>query len=184
MANKSLLIIRLTLFHILHAPLCFKILEPNENNELHTHYFLQGYPFEYVLYVIQAWYALLCHIYRLFLQCLSGSDVMPRQYQSSASLAFVRGIPWWLVYPHYWSKIVCSWINIRHISLMRASLMACREPARKLWQLCKVLIVFEHKTQYLLIHAPLPDLWYFDTSVMYPQWFRRVKFVVLPPRFV
>ena len=37
---------------------------------------------------------------------------------------------------------------------MRAPLSACREPAGKLWQLCKVLNVFEHKTQYLLIHAP------------------------------
>ena len=34
---------------------------------------------------------------------------------------------------------------------MRVTLAACREPAGKLWQLCKV---FEHKMQYLLIHAP------------------------------
>ena len=26
-------------------------------------------------------------------------------------------------------------------------------------------------------------LWYFDSSVTYPQWVRRVKFVVVPPRF-
>ena len=37
---------------------------------------------------------------------------------------------------------------------MRAPLAACCEPAGKLWQLCKVLYVSEHKTQYLLIHAP------------------------------
>ena len=37
---------------------------------------------------------------------------------------------------------------------MRATLAACHEPAGKLWLLCKVLYVFEHKTQYLLIHAP------------------------------
>ena len=37
---------------------------------------------------------------------------------------------------------------------MRAPLPACREPAGKLWQLCKVLYAFENKTQYLLIHAP------------------------------
>ena len=36
---------------------------------------------------------------------------------------------------------------------MRATLAASREPAGKLWQLCKVLHVFEQKTQYLLIHA-------------------------------
>ena len=42
----------------------------------------------------------------------------------------------------------------RLVSQMRAPLAACREPAGKLWQLCKVLYVFEDKTQYLLIHAP------------------------------
>ena len=36
---------------------------------------------------------------------------------------------------------------------MRATLAASRKPAGKLWQLCKVLYVFEQKTQYLLIHA-------------------------------
>ena len=36
---------------------------------------------------------------------------------------------------------------------MQTALAACREPAGKLWQLCKVLNVFEHKTQYLLVHA-------------------------------
>ena len=37
---------------------------------------------------------------------------------------------------------------------MRATLAAYHKPAGKLWQLYKVLYVFEHKTQYLLIHAP------------------------------
>ena len=41
---------------------------------------------------------------------------------------------------------------------MRASLAACREPAGKLWQLCKVLYVFEHKVQYILIHAPFTHI--------------------------
>ena len=45
---------------------------------------------------------------------------------------------------------------------MRAPLAACREPAGKLWQVCKVVYVSEHKTQYLLTHAPF----------------------VIPPRFV
>ena len=40
------------------------------------------------------------------------------------------------------------------VSQMRAPLAACREPTGKLWQLCKVLYVFEHKKQYILIHAP------------------------------
>ena len=42
----------------------------------------------------------------------------------------------------------------RIVSQMRAPLAACREPAVKLWQQCKVLYVFEHKMQYLLTHAP------------------------------
>ena len=41
----------------------------------------------------------------------------------------------------------------RLISQMRVTLAASREPAGKLWQLCKVLYVFEQKTQYILIHA-------------------------------
>ena len=36
---------------------------------------------------------------------------------------------------------------------MQVPLVACHEPAGKLWQLCKVLYVFEHKMQYLLTHA-------------------------------
>ena len=36
---------------------------------------------------------------------------------------------------------------------MRATLAASREPAGKLWQLYKVLYVFEQKTQYLSTHA-------------------------------
>ena len=37
---------------------------------------------------------------------------------------------------------------------MRVPLVACPEPAGKIWQLCKVFYVFEHKTQYILIHLP------------------------------
>ena len=46
----------------------------------------------------------------------------------------------------------------RLISQMRVSLEACRKPAGKLWQLCKVLYDFKHKTQYLLIHAPFTHI--------------------------
>ena len=42
----------------------------------------------------------------------------------------------------------------RLVLQMRAPLVACREPAGKLWQLCKLLYVFEQKTHYLSIHAP------------------------------
>ena len=65
-----------------------------------------------------------------------------------------------------------------------APLAACCEPTGKLWQLWKVLYVFEHKTQYLLIHAPFTRIVVFWHIVTYPQWFRRVKFVVIPPCFV
>ena len=44
-------------------------------------------------------------------------------------------------------------VSKRLVSQMRATLAASREPAGKLWQLCKVLYVFEQITQYLLIHA-------------------------------
>ena len=42
----------------------------------------------------------------------------------------------------------------RLVSQMRPPLAACREPTGKLWQLCKVLCVFEHKTPFLLTRAP------------------------------
>ena len=47
-----------------------------------------------------------------------------------------------------------GWYPNRLVSQMRAPLAAGRELAGKLWQLCKVLYVFEHKTQCPLIHAP------------------------------
>ena len=43
------------------------------------------------------------------------------------------------------------WHENRLVLQMLAPLGACREPAGKLWQLRKVLYVFEHKTQYVLI---------------------------------
>ena len=50
---------------------------------------------------------------------------------------------------------------------MPAPLAACREPAGKLWQLSKVLYVFEHKTQYILIHASFTRIvvfWHIGTT--------------------
>ena len=35
---------------------------------------------------------------------------------------------------------------------------------------------------YSMLH--IPALWYFDTPVTCPQWFRRAKFVLIPSRFV
>ena len=41
----------------------------------------------------------------------------------------------------------------RLVSQMQAPLAACREPVRCYDRLREVLYVFEHKTQYILIHA-------------------------------
>ena len=92
---------------------------------------------------------------------------------------------------HLASSIHCStfWFLRfnRVVSQIRAPLAACRESTGKLWQLCKVLYVFEHKTQYLLIQASYTRIvvfWHIGNQITYPRWFRRVKFVVIPPRFV
>ena len=55
----------------------------------------------------------------------------------------------------------------RLVSQMRAPLAASREPAGKLWQLCQVLYIFEHKMQYLLIHASFTRIavfWHIDNK--------------------
>ena len=54
--------------------------------------------------------------------------------------------PSWHFLINYVARCVCAHTN-RPISQMRAPLAACREPAGKLWQLCNVLYVFEHKAQ-------------------------------------
>ena len=53
---------------------------------------------------------------------------------------------------------------------MRAPLVACREPTGSYNRLPIVLYVFEHKTQYLLIHAPythIPVFWR-NSDIMSP----------------
>ena len=62
---------------------------------------------------------------------------------------------------------------------MRAPLAACCELMGSYNRLPEVLYVFEHKSQYLLIHAP-SALWYSGILVTYPHRFRRVKFVIIP----
>ena len=65
-----------------------------------------------------------------------------------------------------------AWIRKRFISQMLAPLAACQEPAGKLWQLCKVLYVFEHKAQYILIHTPFTRIVVFwHIRVTYHQLF-------------
>ena len=50
---------------------------------------------------------------------------------------------------------------------------ACREPAGKLWQLCKVLYVFEHKMQYPLIHASFACIVVFWHISNIPLWYHK-----------
>ena len=53
---------------------------------------------------------------------------------------------------------------------MRVPLAACCEPTVKLWQSCKVLDVFEHKTQHLLIHASYtPSVVFWHISNTHPM---------------
>ena len=63
-------------------------------------------------------------------------------------------------------------------------LAACRELAVDYNTLVReVIYVFEHKI-YISIHAPHTHIVEDDTSVIYSQLFRRVKFVIMSPRFV
>ena len=81
----------------------------------------------------------------------------------------------------YTGKLTHFFISV---AIPRKLLPSQASQFRACTELCKMLYVFEHKTQYLLIHAPLTHMGYFDTSVTYPQCFRRIKFVVIPPHFV
>ena len=63
---------------------------------------------------------------------------------------------------------------------------ACREPAGSYDKTTRTAICFEHKTQYLLIRAPYTRIvvfWHISNIPRHP-WFRRVKLVVIPPRFI
>ena len=63
---------------------------------------------------------------------------------------------------------------------------ACREPAESYDKTTRTAICFEHKTQYLLIRAPYTRIvvfWHIS-NIPPPPWFRRVKIVVIPPRFI
>ena len=60
---------------------------------------------------------------------------------------------------------------------------ACREPAGSYDKTTRTAICFEHKKQYLLIRAPHTRIVVFWHISNIPPWFRRVKLVVIPPRF-
>ena len=71
----------------------------------------------------------------------------------------------------------------RRVSLMRVLLVACRELVVDYNTLREVLYVFEHKI-YISIHAPYTRIVVFWHISNIPQWFCRVKFVIIPPPFV
>ena len=61
---------------------------------------------------------------------------------------------------------------------------ACSEPAGSYDKTTRTAICFEHKTQYLLIRAPYTHIVVFWHISNIPPWFRRVKLVVIPQRFI
>ena len=72
----------------------------------------------------------------------------------------------------------------RRVSQMWLFLAACRELTVDYNTLVReVIYVFEHKI-YISIHAQNTHIVEDDTSVIHPQLFRRVKFVIMSPRFV
>ena len=62
---------------------------------------------------------------------------------------------------------------------------ACRKPAGTYDKTTRAAICFwTYNAIYFNLCSIYTHLWYFGTSVTYPQWFRRVKLVVTPPHFV
>ena len=77
-----------------------------------------------------------------------------------------------------WCGVVCEMIN-RWVSQMRALLAACRDLAVDYSTLPQLPYVLNIKRNKWLSMLHIPALWYFDTSVIYPQWRRGVKFVMI-----
>ena len=73
----------------------------------------------------------------------------------------------------------CTHAN-KWVSTMRAPIMFFCEPAGSYKKLLDVLYVFEHKTQYRLIHAPYTNIvafWHISNMLHIS---RRVKYVIIP----
>ena len=69
---------------------------------------------------------------------------------------------------------------LRWVSQMRALLAACRLPAG---DQNRLQYVFEHKTQYIPVHAPHTHIVVFWNISSIPPMVSGVKFVMLPPMF-
>ena len=67
---------------------------------------------------------------------------------------------------------------------LRAPLTACRELAGAMtdWSWSHTFLNIKGNIFLSMFH--IPALWYFGISVIYPQGFRRVKFVIIPPCFI
>ena len=61
---------------------------------------------------------------------------------------------------------------------------ACREPEGSYDKTTPTAICCEHKTKYLIIRAPYTRIVVFWHISNIPPWFRRVKLVVIPRRFI
>ena len=87
------------------------------------------------------------------------------------------------------AEVLCTFLQNdpnRPVSQMWALLAACSELAFNYATLPKLLygFFFYIKRNKFWSMPHIPAMWYFNTSVTYPQWFRGVKFVVISPSFV
>ena len=71
----------------------------------------------------------------------------------------------------------------RRLSHMRVSLAACRKPAGSYTDCSRCYMFLDIKRNIFQSMIPIPPLWYFDTSVICPHRYRRIKFVIIPPMF-
>ena len=84
------------------------------------------------------------------------------------------------------SIVVRAWTSNRPVSQIRRGALRRlvsnqREVMTRLLELLYVLNIKRNIFESVL---HIPTLWHFGTSVTYPPWFRRVKLVVIPPRFI
>ena len=120
----------------------------------------RSFTHNFVIKTVKVWYILflLCSTYS-FDSAMESFHIWQKRSLACIWEGRVQDFwPWPIFLGHCWSMthLAMSLCNIcnRLVSQMRAPLAACRKPAGKLWQLCKVLYGFEHKMQYLFIHAP------------------------------
>ena len=86
-----------------------------------------------------------------------------------------------------WHLSCCS-INISSQETSVTDAGDARRLVANQWEvmtrLLELLYVLNIKRNIFSSVLHIPTLWYLGTSVTYPPWLRRVKLVVIPPRFV